>query len=51
MSDDRCDLCEPAPHTNCEAYTMLVVEDPKDGSDATVDVCLEHYEALEEVMA
>lgn len=48
---DTCQLCEPAPHANCEAYTAVTISDPMDGSEGEVWVCMEHYEAIEEVLA
>lgn len=45
-----CELCEPAPHENCEVYTQVHIEDPAYGTSGTVDVCLEHYEAIEEAI-
>jgi len=42
-----CDLCDPAPHPNCEAYTALEVMDPRTQKTKVLDVCLEHYEAWE----
>jgi len=47
---DRCQLCESAPHPNCDAYTSVTISDPMDGSEAEVWVCLDHYEAIEEVI-
>lgn len=44
----ECVLCEPAPHPNCETYTQIVVEDPETRKDATIDVCLEHFEVIYE---
>lgn len=45
-----CQLCEPAPHENCEVYTMVTIEDPAMQTEAHFDVCLEHYEAIQEGM-
>lgn len=47
---DRCQMCEPAPHANCDKYTSVWVEDSMTGSGAEVQVCMEHYEAIEEVL-
>ncbi len=48
---DTCQLCEPAPHPNCEGYTPVYIEDPMKTSDAKeFRVCMEHYEAIEEVL-
>ena len=44
---ERCELCEPAPHPNCEVYTQMIVIDPATGDRTAIDVCLEHYETLE----
>lgn len=49
-TDDTCQLCEPAPHQNCEGYTSVWIEDPMHGAEAEVRVCMEHYEAIEEVL-
>ena len=48
--EDGCLLCEAAPHERCESYTQVVVEDPMDGSDASIWVCLEHYEVIEDAL-
>lgn len=52
--DDECLMCVPAPHRNCEAYTVLEMVDPSQvpvsDSDEThlvsIPVCMEHYEAF-----
>jgi len=44
-----CDLCEPAPHPNCEVHTALAVTDPRTGEEKVLDVCIGHYEAFERV--
>ena len=50
-SSEGCQLCEPAPHENCEVWSQLVVVDPVTGDRSAVDVCLEHYEAMEGVLS
>lgn len=54
--EDECLLCAPAPHRNCEMYTVVpVLPDPMDvplGEDyddhlVEIPVCLEHYQAME----
>jgi len=52
----ECLLCAPAPHRNCEMYTVVEFLDREhvplgeDDIDHTVNVpvCLEHYQALSE---
>jgi len=44
--NDNCQLCEPAPHPNCEAYTSVWIEVASVG-EHEFRVCLEHYEAIE----
>lgn len=54
--DDECLLCAPAPHKNCEKYTVLLMNDPSKvplGEDygenlVEIPVCLEHYQAFEQ---
>ncbi|USZ73778.1 hypothetical protein [Natronosalvus halobius] len=54
--EDECLLCAPAPHPNCEMYTVLEVLNREhvplgeDESDHLIEipVCLGHYQALEE---
>lgn len=41
-----CELCEPAPHANCETYAQAEVTDLMTGESRVVDVCLEHYEVI-----
>lgn len=52
--EDECLLCAPAPHRNCEMYTVVefidhehvpLGEDPAD-HQVSIPVCLEHYQAL-----
>jgi len=43
-----CDLCEPAPHPNCETYAVLMVRNPETGRTKVLDVCLEHYEVFKQ---
>lgn len=53
--EDECLLCEPAPHPNCEMYTVVEVlnrEHVPLGEDAedhlvAIPVCLQHYQALD----
>lgn len=44
----RCVLCEPAPHPNCEVWGTLQVEDIWGEFSGEIPVCLEHYEAAGE---
>lgn len=52
--EDDCLLCAPAPHPNCEMYTVVLFCDPEQvnlGEDYEdhmigVPVCLEHFRAL-----
>jgi hypothetical protein len=45
-----CELCKAASHPPVESYTQIVVEDPMTGDDAVIDVCLEHYEVIEDAI-
>jgi hypothetical protein len=54
--EEECLLCSPAPHRNCESYTVVSVidhskvplgEDPSD-HQVNIPVCLEHYQAIEQ---
>lgn len=52
--DEECLLCAPAPHENCEMYTVIQLVDPADvplGEEhgdhlVSVPVCLAHHEAV-----
>jgi len=54
--DDECLLCEPAPHPNCEKYTVLLMNDPSkvplgegyEENMVEIPVCLGHYQAFEQ---
>jgi hypothetical protein len=41
-----CDMCEAAPHPNCDVYAQLEVMNPTTGVEKTLSVCLGHYEAF-----
>lgn len=53
--EDECLLCVPAPHRNCEAYTIVEILDREhvplgeNGMNHLVEipVCLEHKQALD----
>ena len=54
--EDDCLLCVPAPHPNCEKYTIVEYLDREhiplgeDAENHTVEipVCVGHYEALDQ---
>lgn len=54
--EDECLLCSPAPHRNCEVYTVVQMVDPSkvplgdSHGEHLVDVpvCLEHYQTFEQ---
>ena len=54
--EDDCLLCAPAPHPNCEKYTVVSFLDAadvplgEDNDDHHVDVpvCIDHYQALKQ---
>jgi len=51
MSDDeRCTLCEPVPHPNCEVYTVMTITNLVEVQSGKVPVCLEHFEAIEQTI-
>lgn len=46
-----CDLCGPSPHENGEKHTEVWIEIPGVVvEEGMVDVCLEHYEAIQEAV-
>lgn len=45
-----CVLCEAAPHEPCETYTVVSIEDPSTGRGGAVDVCLEHFEVIQDAL-
>jgi hypothetical protein len=47
----RCELCEAAPHENCDGYTQVMIEDPETRQEGSVWVCLEHFEAIKGALA
>ena len=46
FKDAGCQMCEPAPHPNCETYTEAIIVDPLEDESHIVPVCLDHWEAV-----
>jgi hypothetical protein len=45
-----CKLCEAASHPPAETYAQVIVRNPMSGEEAIIDVCLEHYEVVEDAI-
>ncbi len=48
---DRCQLCEAAPHPNCDASDSVWIEAPFSQLEGEVRVCIEHYDAIEKALS
>ena len=46
---EGCFMCGPAPHPNCEVYTVVSISDPSRDGEVAVRLCLEHYEVVEDL--
>jgi len=49
--DANCQLCEPAPHPNCESYSEVEISDPATGESGYVTVCMEHLKTIESAIS
>jgi hypothetical protein len=47
MTDSGCILCEPAPHENCETYSVVTVSDPVSQKETNIEVCIDHFDTIQ----